>query len=110
MIIDDNANSRSILKTHVNSWGMRAFLARSIDEALDIIRTKGQEIDIALLDTEMPYLGDLSPLERLRREVFEQPVILMGPFGRTSLAQDGETRQTATELYKPVKPHILKYR
>ncbi len=108
LLIDDNTTARSILRTHLEGWGIRVHTAGSMDQALDIIRSIGREIDVALLDSELTYLGDKNPLASLQSAVFEKPILLMGPFGQTTLQMRETNRQILGVLYKPVKPHLLK--
>ena len=108
LVIDDNATARSILRTHMESWGMEVFPAASVEKALEIIKNHGNQIQVALLDTEMPYLGDKSPLKSLESAVFEKPILLMGPFGKSSLEMRQSSSQIYSTIYKPVKPHLLR--
>jgi PAS domain S-box-containing protein len=57
LVVDDNATSRAILTTRLNSWGMRASVAengsaamRALEEAVD----QGDPFRVAVIDMQMP--------------------------------------------------------
>ena len=59
LVVDDNATNRSILRETLLHWQMRAVLADSGPNALEIMRrqaTEGDRFALVLLDAQMPTI------------------------------------------------------
>jgi DNA-binding NtrC family response regulator len=64
LIVDDDPSIRQTMAVIVESVGLRAFLAKTGAEALELC--KRQNIDIALLDVQLPDMSGLKVLAQLR--------------------------------------------
>jgi CheY-like chemotaxis protein len=67
LIADDMALVLTLLKFELESRGFAVWLAVDGDDALDLYRKNRQEIDLVLLDVQMPGLDGPRTLEALRR-------------------------------------------
>jgi CheY-like chemotaxis protein len=67
LIADDMAVILSLLKFECESHGLNAWLAVDGDDALDLYRKHRDEIDVVLLDVQMPGLDGLQTLKALQR-------------------------------------------
>lgn len=67
LVVDDNATNRRILCAYVESWGCTACEATAGSEAIDIV--KQDDIDLVLLDYQMPDMDGLEVARRFRDEV-----------------------------------------
>ncbi|HVT04596.1 MAG TPA: response regulator, partial [Thermoanaerobaculia bacterium] len=106
LIVDDNATNLRILEARLLSWGMTLVLATSGAEALKIIE-RGDPIDIALLDMQMPEMSgiELAAAIRRRRDAATLPLIMLTSIGRRE--PEAEDLHLSAILTKPVKPSQL---
>ena len=76
LVVDDNENNRDALSRRLVLKGYEVTVAASGYEALDLNAKK--TFDLILLDVEMPGMGGLEVLERLRQEhsATELPIIM----------------------------------
>ncbi len=102
MIVDDNATNRRILTLQTESWGMKAQAFASGEEALAWV-ARGEAIELAILDQQMPGMDGLTLTEELRRTHDRDalPIVLVTSSGR--LGADVDTSQFAAQLSKPLK-------
>ena len=74
LIVDDDSNARTILRSYVTSWGMRGDDAPNGFQALDMLRRAAQSkdpYDVALIDLRMPDMDGL----RFASAVREDPAL-----------------------------------
>ncbi len=67
LLIDDYELSRAVLELHLAAAGYRVTEAESGEAAVDLLRTKADEIDVVLSDLQMPGLHGPELAEQLRR-------------------------------------------
>ncbi len=77
LIVDDNLDSITILRSILETNGYRAQSAQSGREALDLLKT--DKPDVILLDVMMPEMSGLEVLERIKsaHETSKIPVIMV---------------------------------
>ncbi|MCC5797091.1 MAG: response regulator [Methylophaga sp.] len=66
LVAEDNLVNQQVMKGILKHAGHRMILAKSGDEALDIISERLDEIDLIILDMNMPGYSGLEILKRLR--------------------------------------------
>jgi CheY-like chemotaxis protein len=67
LVADDMASTLTLLKFELESRGFNVWLAVDGDDALDLYRRHRDEIDLVLLDVQMPGLDGPQTLEALQR-------------------------------------------
>ena len=70
LVVDDNATNLTVVENILSAWGMRVTCARDGQEALDILLdspTQDLDVDMALVDMNMPRLDGLGFAEQLKR-------------------------------------------
>lgn len=75
LFVDDEDNVRLLYKTTFEKEGYDVVLAKSGEEALDILE-KDKDIDLIVLDIKMKGMSGLDTLQRIVKEERKIPVIL----------------------------------
>ncbi|MGQ9667355.1 MAG: PAS domain-containing hybrid sensor histidine kinase/response regulator [Anaerolineae bacterium] len=76
LVVDDEDSILSLLERSLPAHGYRLFTAQDGQEALDIYRRHGEEIDLILLDLSMPGMSGKEVLARLL-EISPQAKVLI---------------------------------
>ena len=107
LIADDMALILTLLKFELESRGFNAWLAVDGDDALDLYRRYCDEIDLVLLDVQMPGLDGPHTLEVLRR--LNPHVVACFMSGNVSIYTEKELldRGAAWVFSKPFRPAVV---
>jgi PAS domain S-box-containing protein len=107
LVVDDNAANREVVKRQARSWGMVPRETGSPAEALEWIR-RGDPLDIAILDMQMPQMDGLALAREIRRhrDADALPLVMLTSLGRRR--RDVEAGgEFAAFLTKPIKASQL---
>ena len=105
IVEDDNAMAQMCAKL-IRRRGHSAVIARSSQDALALVRGAG-DIDVVISDVQMPQLGGIQLLSRLRAIDESLPVILMTGCGDL-VSRDQMLQMGATDyIMKPFDPDVL---
>lgn len=92
LVVDDERLMRIMVKLGLKRHGFEVFLASDGEDAIKTYRAHQGEIDVALLDVEMPGLDGPETFERLRHLNSGVPVCFMsgdpGVWGANKVAQE----------------------
>lgn len=103
LVADDSPESRMLLTRYLDGVGLEIVEVDRGRDALD--RALEGDIDVALLDVEMPGLSGLEVLERLRAEprTAELPVVLVTGHDASTLKARGFADPRTSHIVKPVR-------
>ena len=104
LIADDMALILTLLKFELESRGFKVWLAVDGDDALDLYRRHRDEIDLVLLDVQMPGLDGPHTLEAIQRL---NPHVVAGfMLGNSDIYTEEEllNRGAAWVFRKPFRP------
>jgi PAS domain S-box-containing protein len=106
LIVDDNDNSRRILATLAEKWGLVPVVVNDGPSCLDRLRTD-EHIDLAILDMQMPGMDGIMLAREIRKLPAREalPLVLLSSIGRTPEMEDAGL--FASCLAKPAKPPQL---
>ena len=77
LLVDDSRAVRMVGRNYATVFGMQAFEAENGEEALKVVH-EHPDLDVVLLDWNMPVMDGLTFLKRLREEpLVKQPVVVM---------------------------------
>ena len=77
LLVDDSRAVRMVGRNYATVFGMEAFEAENGEEALKVVR-EHPDLDVILLDWNMPVMDGLTFLKTLREEPLDkQPVVVM---------------------------------
>ncbi len=112
LIVDDESNARSILKSYLSAWSMKNACASDSDTALNMLHRAAKEneaFDLALIDLVMPKVNGLqlgkSILEDKRLK--DTRLILITAFDKPGTGEEAISLGFDAYLTKPVKQSQL---
>ena len=80
LIVDDDSNIRYLAKKMLVDTGYRVLLANNGQHAMDIYSALGKNIDIVVLDLNMPVMGGMECLDLLQEKNPDAMVLLASGF------------------------------
>jgi CheY-like chemotaxis protein len=92
LVVDDSLHIRSGCRQQLHSMGHRVLLARDGVEALEVLATI--RVDLVVLDVQMPRLGGIEAMCRVREKDTQLPIILHTAMGAEAI--DSRHRELAT--------------
>lgn len=110
LVVDDEANSRTITLSLLEDQGYRTLGAESGEQALELM---GMNLpDLVILDVEMDGMSGFEVVKRLKDQARTRPVPVIMVTGRTDQASRVRALENGAEDYlsKPVDPAELKTR
>ncbi|HNT25300.1 MAG TPA: EAL domain-containing protein [Anaerolineales bacterium] len=108
LVIDDNRQIGDYLaKTILPSLGYTALLARDGFAGMRLIQEHKDELDLILLDLQLPDINGLDLLRRMNQDGYEIPAILVTAHGSEQVAVDAFRLGVQDYLNKPVDIEIL---
>jgi DNA-binding response OmpR family regulator len=106
LIVDDEPNVRLVFRTALESTG--AELAAAEDGEAALAWLKDNRADLVLLDLQMPRVGGMGVLERLRAIGNDVPVIIITAHGSIPDAVAAMKLGAIDFLSKPLTPDTLR--
>jgi len=106
LLVDDNATNRRILSEWAAKWGMPVVALESGEAALEYL-TSGNQVDVAILDMQMPGMDGATLARRIKEApaTRDMPLVLLSSLGPREHAS---SRELFVEcLTKPAKPDRL---
>lgn len=107
LVVDDEESVRAIIGRCLESFGLRAVLAKDGREGLQLFKQHRQEISLAVLDLTMPHMGGADLRRELHLLAPSLPVILMSGYSPEELKVRFAGKGFAGFLQKPFPPSDL---
>ncbi len=85
LIADDDASIRSLLRSFLEGEGYTISEARTGGEVVKLI-SNAHNVDLLLMDIQMPELSGLDILQRIGDQSLDVPVVMMTAFGTSNVA------------------------
>lgn len=101
LIVEDEPRMRELLQRALSGWGFDVTLARSGEEALRLADDPSPP-HVVLLDLDLPGIGGLETLSRLRERLPELQGIVLTGFGSLEAARQAIHLDVVEFLTKPV--------
>lgn len=109
LVVDDNLQIASFLaETILPGMGYKTVVAHDGRTALQIIQENGQELNLILLDLQLPDMTGLELLRKLGKQGCSVPSILVTAHGSEQVAVDAFRLGVHDYLNKPVDVQALK--
>ncbi|MES2185144.1 MAG: response regulator [Pseudomonadota bacterium] len=114
LIVDDNAAARDILGAMGRSYGLEVEVARSGQQALELLevtRNEGRPFGLVLMDWKMPGMDGIETTRRMQEQLQRDmpSVIMVTAYGREEAVGAAQTTgvRIASVLTKPVTASTL---
>ena len=109
LIVDDDITTLRLTGMTLKQNGFDVYSAKSGLDAITFLRRR-EEVDLIILDLEMPMMHGMKLLERIRKDkaLAHIPVILLTSSADTNTVVEACRLEIADYIRKPVKPeHLL---
>jgi PAS domain S-box-containing protein len=112
LVVDDDLLARTILYAYLERWGMQPCVARTGDEALDLLRRQakaGTPFQLAIIDKRMPGMDGPALAEKIRLEdqLASTGLIFLTAFDQVAEAETKFRSGFSAFLGKPVRQAAL---
>ncbi|HID97113.1 MAG TPA: response regulator [Thermodesulfobacteriaceae bacterium] len=113
LVVDDNASSRKIICSYLESFGLRACEARSGREAVSSVEKAAgsNPFRLVLMDWKMPVMDGIETAKAIRKNCngnsLKPAIILLCPYGNHEIIRLVKEEGLAGWLNKPVNPSRL---
>jgi signal transduction histidine kinase/CheY-like chemotaxis protein len=101
LVADNEAVVRRAAQSALERQGYQVLLAANGDEAVDLLRARGKEVKLVLLDWAMPVLGGEEALRELRRVRPDIKILLSSGFNEAEAIQRFAGQHLAGFIQKP---------
>jgi DNA-binding NtrC family response regulator len=99
LVVDGESTTRDICKAVAAGAGFQVYTAATSEEAMEILDR--QPIDIVLADLQVPQIGGLELLKRIRANNPESAVIMLTQYGTIKTAIEATKLGAADYIAKP---------
>lgn len=108
LVADDDPMMRAILQSQIEKLGHRAILATDGTQAMDLLQGR-EQVDLALLDREMPGAGGLDIVRMMKADSTLRgvPVVMVTAADRPEDIREGIDAGVFYYLTKPLEAGIL---
>jgi CheY-like chemotaxis protein len=110
LIVDDDPGTLNAVKVGLLSKGHEAFIARSGEEALKIIKARqanAEPLDLLLTDLKMPKMNGLRLIREARKIMPDIKAILMTAYGDDNVKKKTRALRQCGYMDKPFRPESL---
>jgi two-component system cell cycle sensor histidine kinase/response regulator CckA len=101
LLVDDEESLLALGARMLESIGFTALTAANGEEAVDLYRKRGKEIDLVLMDLAMPGMDGTEAFDQLRRLDPDVRVVLASGYGREDVLSRFEGKDLSGVLQKP---------
>ncbi|MHB8056848.1 MAG: response regulator [Desulfuromonadaceae bacterium] len=105
--MDDEASMRVIGSALVKAMGFAVITASDGREALEIYNLHKNEVDLVLMDLNMPVLGGLAAYRLLREISPSIPVVICSGYSVEGILEEIACDERAAVIQKPYKANQL---
>lgn len=110
LAVEDDIVSMGFLQAQIDALGHHSIPAENGQDALDILRSKKEEIDVILMDREMPIMNGLTAVQRIKDDPTMRSIPIIMVTGADSAREMSEGMDAGVFYYltKPVDEDMLR--
>lgn len=102
LLADDHPAVLEVLRDALEVASFRVLAAQDGREAVELLTERPADVDLAILDLNMPHMGGLEALERMREIRPDLPALLSTGDSGSALAESRSLPDGARVLQKPI--------
>ena len=107
LVVDDNRSVLNVISSYLRSHGYTVLTAGHGQEALEVSARQEGAIDLLISDVVMPQISGRELARRLTKNRKETKVLFISGYSEEAVAQQGELKEGATFLQKPLSLQAL---
>lgn len=107
LVVDDSPLMRQALRLCLEAEGFRTAEADDGLRGLELLEREGGDVDLCLVDVNMPGLDGLGMVAEARRRGFLRPMVMLTTETSRALRDRGRAAGATAWLTKPVEPPDL---
>jgi two-component system, cell cycle sensor histidine kinase and response regulator CckA len=107
LVVDDEANLRELLSRSLRDGGYRALQATDGAEALELVESGSEPVDLVVTDVVMPGMDGRELGRRLAQIRPNLPVLYISAYEENDIFRRGSPSTSAPFLRKPFSQEIL---
>ncbi|WP_219701916.1 GGDEF domain-containing response regulator [Marinomonas lutimaris] len=112
LVVDDTNTDRLLLKLHLSKLGYRTIEASNGQEAIDQFLEHSQDLDLILMDVQMPYMNGFDAVRSIRKIQEQQhqewlPVIFLSASAEDDDIEGAILAGGDDYLMKPISQKVL---
>jgi len=110
LAVEDDEVAMSFLEAQIEDLGQTVIKASNGQDAVDILKTRYNEIDVIVMDRKMPVMDGLSAVKHIKADPFLKNIPIIMVTGADSQSEIKEGLESGVYYYltKPTKPEMLK--
>jgi len=101
LVVDDQPSVRRMAHRLLSEWGFRVFEAENGEEALEVLQTARNPVQLVMVDVVMPMPDGVEVAREIHRRWPGQRILYMSAYPAEILAQHGLRALDAVFLAKP---------
>ena len=107
LVVEDEELVREFACRYLLAYGYQCLEARNGREALEIVRQRGEDIDVIITDVVMPIMGGRELSDRVAELHSDLPVLFISAYTGVDVTRRGLIEPGAPFLQKPFTPEAL---
>jgi two-component system, cell cycle sensor histidine kinase and response regulator CckA len=107
LVVDDEQGVRDLVCRMLQGGGYRTVEAAHGGEALDLVETGSEPVDLVVTDVVMPGMDGRELGRRLAQSRPTLPILYMSAYDVNDIFRRGSPRNSAPFLQKPFPPDLL---
>ncbi len=107
LLADDEETVRALEKAMLEAIGCTVILAEDGRDAIEVMRSRGSDVDCLLLDLTMPHMNGREAVSELRRLGWETPVVVCTGYDTAEVSTTFEGLDIAAVVQKPFDLNTL---
>ncbi|MAR56977.1 MAG: hypothetical protein CMM93_07320 [Rickettsiales bacterium] len=109
LAVEDDRVAMGFLEAQIENMGHETLTARHGEEALEVLKQHRDQIDVVLMDRNMPVMDGLTAIRRMKEDATLRHIPVIMVTGADSLSEMKEGLEAGVFYYltKPVQPEML---
>ena len=109
LIVDDDLMTLQLTSQVIKRFGWEALTASAGEEALALLKERGEEVDLVLLDLAMPRMNGYDVAAKIRGNAALQRIPIVALTARAEYEAQVKARQSGIDdiVYKPFEVKTL---